>query len=160
MRQLGHESGRMMVGVATMTQRRRWLRLTAIAVGGMVLLVGCGSTSEPIESPVTEAQATEVAESALRGFNDRDYAVWSGDWSETMKGAIDEEAFLAFRDEFHAQLGDWTAITNVSGGSGADEGTYRWTFDLEFENGSYRMWFGFKEGSLLIEGVSFEEIGA
>lgn len=158
MRQLGDESGRMMIGVATMTHRRRWL--IAVVVGGVVLLVACGPTSEPIGSPVTEAQATEMAESALRGFNDRDYAAWSGDWSETMKSAIDEGAFLAFRDEFHAQLGDWTAITNLSGGPGADEGTYRWTFDLEFENGGYRMWFGFKEGSPLIEGVSFEEIGA
>lgn len=77
-----------------------------------------------------------------------------------MKGAIGEDAFCAFRDEYHGQLGNWTAITIASGGPGADEGTYRWTYDLEFDNGVYRMWFGFKEGSPSIEGVSFEEIGA
>jgi hypothetical protein len=40
---------------------------------------------------------------------------------------------------------------------GSDRGTYRWTYDIQFENGAYRTWFGFKEGSPLIEGVSFEE---
>jgi hypothetical protein len=100
-----------------------------------------------------------MAENALQAFNDRDYAAWSEDWSETMKAAIDEEGFLAFRDQFHADLGDWTGISNVKGGTGTAAGTYRWTYDLEFENGSYQMWFGFKEGSPLIEGVSFEELG-
>jgi hypothetical protein len=108
---------------------------------------------------VTEAQALEMADSALQAFNDRDYAAWSRDWSETMKAAIDEEAFLSFRDEYHAELGNWTGISNAVGGPGAAAGSYRWTFDLDFENGPYRMWFGFKEGSPLIEGVSFEDIG-
>ena len=40
---------------------------------------------------------------------------------------------------------------------GSDRGTYRWTYDIQFENGAYRMWLGFKEGSPLIECVSFEE---
>ena len=125
-----------------------------------LLLAACGSTSGPVGSPITEDQATEMAENALQAFNERDYTAWSRDWSETMKGAIGEDAFFAFRDQYHGQLGNWVAITNVNGGPGVDEGTYRWTFDLEFENGGYRMWLGFKEGSPLIEGVSFEEIGA
>lgn len=145
------------VGPTTPRQRPRW----ASAILSMaLLLVACGSASDPIESPITEEQATEMAENALEAFNDRDYTAWSRDWSESMKAAIDEDAFLAFRDQYHGQLGNWTAITNLSGGPGADEGTYRWTYDLEFENGVYRMWFGSKEGSPLIEGVSFEEISS
>lgn len=52
------------------------------------------------------------------------------------------------------------AITDVTGTQGEDPDTYRWTFDVQFENGSYIMWFGFKEGSKLIEGVTFEEPGS
>ena len=137
---------------------RRWVIPAAAVVSVALLVAACGSPSEPIESPITQDQATEMAENALQAFNDRDYTAWSRDWSETMKSAIDEDAFLAFRDQYHDQLGDWRAITEVSGAPGSDEGTYRWTFDLEFEGGGYRMWFGFKEGSPLIEGVSFEEI--
>lgn len=98
-----------------------------------------------------------MAESALEGFNTADYALWSADWSPMMKQAIDERAFLSFRDQFHSQLGDYVAIAEVTGSQGADAGTFRWTFDVEFENGAYRMWFGFKQDSTLIEGVSFEE---
>jgi len=133
------------------------LRGIAALLSGAVLLAACGGSSDPVASPISEDQAIEMAENALQAFNDGDYAAWSRDWSETMKSAIDEEAFLAFRDQFHAQLGDYTAVTNVTGAQGSDRGTYRWTYDIQFENGAYRMWFGFKGESPLIEGVSFEE---
>jgi hypothetical protein len=71
-----------------------------------LLLTACSSASEPIESPVTEDEATEMAESALQAFNESDYTAWSQDWSDAMKSAIDEDAFLAFRDQYHGQLGD------------------------------------------------------
>lgn len=135
--------------------RRTRLALVLLAVA--LFLTACASESETVESPITEDQATEMAENALQGFNDRDYAAWSRDWSDTMKAAIDEDAFYAFRDQYHGELGDWVSINDLSGGPGADAGTYRWTYDLEFENGDYQMWFGFKEGSALIEGVTFEE---
>jgi hypothetical protein len=38
-----------------------------------LLLTACSSASEPIESPVTEDEATEMAESALQAFNESDY---------------------------------------------------------------------------------------
>lgn len=148
------------MGEVERARRRRRLAFMAALLGIAVLLAACQSESEPVESPITEVQATEMAENAMRAFNESDYTAWSRDWSETMKAAISEQAFLAFRDQYHGQLGNWVAVTNVTGSPGADEGTYRWTFDLEFENGVYRMWFGFKEGSPLIEGVTFEETGA
>lgn len=128
-------------------------------VSAAVLIGACGGTSTTVESPVSEAQAMEMAERALDGFNRGDYAAWSQDWSETMKNAIDEAAFLAFRDPTYAELGNYRAISSAIGSQGADPGTYRWTFDIEFEQGNYQMWFGFKEGSPLIEGVSFEPPG-
>ncbi len=120
-------------------------------------LAACAQPSAAVASPVTENQAVEMAERALEGFNDGDYAAWSGDWSPAMKAAIDESAFLAFRDQAHALLGDYVEITGVTGAAGSDPGTFRWTFDVQFERGPYRMWLGFKEGSSLIEGATFEE---
>lgn len=134
----------------------RYLRLIAVAAV-VIVLAACGATSTSVGSPISEEDAVQMAENALEAFNGGDYAAWSRDWSETMKSAIDEEAFLSFREQFHAALGDYTAITDVTGAPGADSGTYRWTFDVQFERDDYRMWFGFKEGSRLIEGVSFEE---
>lgn len=136
-------------------KRNRIALIAGLLVVAMV--TACAQSSAAVPSPVTEEQAVQMAESALEGFNARDYVLWSADWSPTMKQAIDQEAFLAFRDQFHSQLGDYVEIAEVTGSQGSDAGTFRWTFDVEFENGSYRMWFGFKRGSTLIEGVSFEE---
>lgn len=123
-------------------------------------LAACAQSSAAVASPVSEDQAVEMAERALQGFNDRDYETWSADWSPAMKEAIDESAFLSFRDQARAQLGDYVEISKVTGATGSDPGTYRWTFDVQFERGPYRMWFGFKEGSSLIEGVTLEETGS
>lgn len=123
-------------------------------------LAACAQSSAAVPSPVTEDQVVEMAERALEGFNDGDYALWSGDWSPEMKAAIDETAFLSFREQTQALLGDYVEITGVTGAPGSDAGTFRWTFDIQFERGPYRMWFGFKEGSPLVEGVTFEEPSA
>lgn len=80
-----------------------------------------------------------MAENALEAFNRRDYAAWSANWSESMEAAIDEEAFLAFQKRFQERLGDYIVITGVTGISGSDPGTYRWTFDVEFAKAAYRM---------------------
>jgi hypothetical protein len=131
-----------------------------LLVAASVVIGGCADNSADISSPVSEAEAVEMAERAMEGFNSRNYSTWSHDWSASMKSAIGEDAFLAFRDQFHGQLGDFVAITGLRGSPGRDRGTFRWTYDLEFEEGPYQMWFGFKDGSPLIEGVSFEEAGA
>ncbi len=147
----------------TEMEQRQSVRRLAVGLTIVVLLstVGaCGEGATPIDSPVTEEQVTEMADNALKAFNTGDYAAWSRDWSGTMKAAIDEDAFSAFRDQFHAALGEYRRITAVTGSEGSASGTYRWTFEVEFENAPYRMWFGFKEGSPQIEGVNFEEPSA
>jgi hypothetical protein len=139
---------------------RRRLRLLAVAVVAAVVFVACGQSAPDPTSPVTEEQAVAMAANALEAFNRGDYAAWSKDWSEAMKTAIDEDAFLDFRQEYRAALGDYVSIEDVDGAPGSSAGVYRWTFDVAFEKADYRMWFGFVEGSPLIEGVSFEEPSA
>lgn len=139
------------------TRTRLGLRWIAALLSGAFLLAACGGTSNPVGSPVSEEQAMEMADNALQAFNTGDYAGWSRDWSETMKSAIDEQAFLAFREQAQAQLGDYVAIKSAAGSPGETAGFYRWTFQVQFEQADYGIWFGFKEGSPLIEGVQFEE---
>lgn len=141
-------------------KRIRTRGITIAVVALAILVSACGGSSGPISSPVTEEQAVEMAESALEAFSTGNYATWSEHRSPATKGAIGEDDFFGFREQFQGALGDYVSISYVTGAEGKDRGTYRWTFDIEFEKGDYRMWFGFKEGSALIEGVSFEEATA
>ncbi len=142
------------IGTPSLWSRRLGVLALFLALS---ILAACAQSSAAVPSPVTEEQAIEMAERALEGFNDGNYAAWSGDWSPEMKAAIDEASFLSFREQAHALLGDYVEIAGVTGAAGSAAGTVRWTFDIQFERGPYRMWFGFKEGSPLIEGVTFEE---
>ena len=141
-------------------------RTSPLSLGGLIMITallvatGCTAQAAPIDSPVTEDQVTEMARNALEAFNSGDYEAWSRDWSDPMKAAIGEDAFLAFRDDFRSQLGDYREISAVTGSQGSDPGTYRWTFDVEFDKGPFRVWFGFKKGSTLVEGISFEDPAA
>lgn len=139
---------------------RRWIT-TLVAIGLFAFVAACGtaagSSDSNTVSPITQTEAIEIAEQAMQGFNERDYAQWAGDWSEAMQAAIDEDAFLGFRDTYHGQLGDFVAVTSVTGAPGNDPGVYRWTFDLEFENGQYGMYLAFTEDSKKVEGIQFLE---
>lgn len=135
-------------------RRAGWLAVAALAI--VVAVAACSTDNSGVVSPVSEDQAIAIADNALRGFNERDYAVWARDWSETMKSAIGEAAFLSFRDQYHAELGDYVAITDTTGTPGDNPGVYRWAFDVEFTNAPYRMVLAFKEGSGLVEGIHFE----
>jgi hypothetical protein len=146
--------------VPTHRASRRRLTPLAVALFIAVMSVACGQSTSDITSPVTEEQVVAMAENALEAFNRGDYAAWSKDWSDTMKSAIDESAFLTFREQYRAVLGDFVSIEETTGAPGESSGTYRWTFDIVFERADYRMRFGFAEGSPLIEGVFFEEPSA
>lgn len=137
-------------------------RLSSLAVLALIagIASGCDGEATPVESPVSEEEAMAIAENALAAFNSGDYAAWSRDWSETMRTAIDEAAFQSFRDQYHEELGDFVSIRDATGAPGNDAGTYRWTYDVEFQNMDYTVWFGFKDGSKQVEGVSFEEPAA
>lgn len=141
-------------GPATRRSSLRWL---AALLSGAMLVAACSAPKADVESPIIEDQAIEMADAALQALNAGDYTGWSQDWSDTMKSAINEQAFLAFRDQVQAQFGDYVAIKSARGGPGETPGFYRWTFQVQFEQSDYGMWFGFKQGSPLIEGVQLEE---
>lgn len=70
---------------------QRFARLLVVA--GLVIaslsLAACSSSPDPattITPSVDEATATGMARNALDGFNAGDYAAWSRDWSDTLRG--------------------------------------------------------------------------
>ena len=74
--------------------------------------------NRPTIDPVVDAAAaTTMATRALTGFNEGDYAAWSADWSDTMKAAIDEPAFLAAREQLMATLGKYVSLSDPQLGS-------------------------------------------
>jgi hypothetical protein len=120
-----------------------------------VVLVACASgqgNPPPSGVLVTEAEAVEMADAALIGLNDGDYDAWSADWSDAMKSAIGEEAFLAFREQVLSANGAYRSITDVALSS-VEQGTYRYTFTVAFEHGEDEIAFAFADGGRLVEGV-------
>lgn len=128
----------------------------AAAILALALLAACaptpgGDPSDPNRT-VDEAEAIELARSAFDALNDGDYAKYSAHWSNEMKAAIEEETFLAFRQDVLATVGPFVSIKEVTTTS-VEPGTYRYVFTVAFERGEAQLAFGFKEGSDLIQGV-------
>lgn len=111
-----------------------------------------GAQPTPVAPSVDAARADEIATNAFAALNSGDYATWSRDWSDTMKGAIDAEAFRQFRDGVAANVGAY-----VSHGrpvlSSTKPGTFRWTFAVTFERGEASIAFAFLDGSTVVDGV-------
>jgi hypothetical protein len=133
----------------------------------LTIVVGCmtmAQTANPdtprgsTNSALTELQFTEMAENALQGFADGDYAAWSRDWSSTMKGAIQEKDFLAYRQQVVDSVGAYQSIASIEKQQGMDEGYVRWSVVANFEKGQIRFNFGFKEDGTQIEGIFPEAV--
>lgn len=126
----------------------------SIAAVAVVAVTACSpaSGSDPDNRTVDQERATEMAQSALEALNEGDYARYSEHWSDEMKAAINEESFLAFRDQVLTNLGPFVAIEGVETTS-VQPGTYRYVFTLAFERDEAKLAFGFVEGSDLIHGL-------
>lgn len=107
------------------------------------------------ESPVTEAEARTMAEAMLAAYNDGAYAGWSANWSQTMKDAIGEEAFLSFWNQAIEITGRYERIVEVAMKPGETRSdAVRWEFTGEFEEGRFVLMIAFHAGSKLIEGTT------
>lgn len=120
-----------------------------------VLASACGGSAPQDEatSILTQEEATEIAENAMQGLADGDYAAWSHDWSYAMKNAIREDAFLDFREQVTAQYGRFVSIQSVEIQPGAQEGYVRWVATCDFEKAQIKMNFSFLSDGVEIEGV-------
>lgn len=137
------------------------MRTSILAAGLLVLgllVAACGSAPATSPAPtetVDEARATEIASAAFEAFNAGDYAGWSRDWSTTMKTAIPEDAFRAWRASAVEQLGSYVSLGKPTRSS-KQPGTTRWSFQVTFERGTASIGFAFVDGRAEVEGVFVE----
>ena len=124
-----------------------------------VLASACGSSVPQGEavSALTKEEATAVIENAMQGFKDGDYAVWSRDWSDAMKGGVNESAFLASREQVTSQVGQFVSIESLEIQPGMKKGYVRWVAVCNFEKGQVKVIFGFLNEGKQVEGV-FPEV--
>lgn len=130
----------------------RWTAWMAV----LLALVACGGLADDDGAPtsaLTEEQAAELAENAMSAFEAGDYAGWSHDWSEAMKGAIKEADFLSFRRQVTDALGEYRSIESISIAPGNTAGYVRWNVLAQFERGRMQISFTFAEDGRLVEGV-------
>lgn len=136
-------------------------RLTTVFVLLIVAVIAsaCGSApaqADEVTSAFTEAEATAVGENALNALNSGDYAAWSRDWDETMKAAVNEDAFLQYREQTLAQVGQFESILAVEMNPSRQAGSVRWVFTCQFEKARVRFIMAFPQDGRLANTVLTE----
>lgn len=124
-----------------------------------VLVAGCGgapANTGEVTSVLTEAEATAIAENALNALNAGDYAAWSRDWDDDLKGAIDEEAFLQFREQAFGQVGQFQSILSAEMAPSPRADSVRWVFTCQFEKAKIRFIMAFPQDGKLANTVTTE----
>lgn len=124
-----------------------------------LLVAACGgapASDGEVTSVLTEAEATAIAENALNALNTGDYAAWSRDWDNDLKGAINEEAFLQFREQALGQVGQFQSILSAEMAPSTRADSVRWVFTCQFENAKVRFIMAFPKDGRLANTVTTE----
>jgi hypothetical protein len=145
-------------------------RISLISIILTIIVVNAGCVAMKQQAPstvqgspnsaLTFEQATKLAENAMNGFKEGNYAAWSRDWTDAMKGAIKEADFLSYRQQVIANYGEYQSIASIEKLPGENKGYVRWSVIANFEKGQIRFNFGFKEDGKLIEGVFSEAVSS
>lgn len=93
------------------------------------------AADDEIVAEVSKEEATAVANVAMDGMNDGDYAKWTTRWDETMKGAIKEPDFQKGRLTFLDTYGEFESIVSTRMTEGQDPGYVRFSFLMQHERG-------------------------
>jgi hypothetical protein len=135
-----------------------------IAILSLVIVSGCGTSSasgsdvDQATSSLSEDQATEIADHALRGYNEGDYGMWSRNWTDAMTSAIKEKDFLAFRDQQMKDFGTYVSIDSAELTAAKTDGFILWKFTVEYENGQQLFVMTFGQDGDRVEGVRTESV--
>lgn len=124
------------------THRSRTWTKTALTPLGLALLSACAmgpdygafpAADDPVESRVSKGEALFSAESALRGINERSYEMWSTGWSDELRAAIEEGAWLEFNEALLGEYGDYEEILESRVNAAETKGFVRFSFLVQFE---------------------------
>lgn len=124
-----------------------------------LLVTACGSapaSDGEVTSALTEAEAVAIAENALNALNAGDYATWSRNWDNDLKGAINEEAFLQFREQALGQVGQFQSILSAEMAPSPRADSVRWVFTCQFEKAKVHFIMAFPKDGKLANTVTTE----
>ena len=141
-----------------MKNRFFWI-LTALVLLAAVF-AGCSKADE------TESEdygyAEEMVDNILAGIKDRDYAVFSRDFSDTMKNALPEESFIILCDLLDSKIGEYQSRT-FGGAEEVDQGgvsmtviVYTAEYTDEPEGVIITVYFSGDEGARKVETLVFD----
>lgn len=136
--------------------KKRIFMLVAAVLMAAGVLAGCGGMKE---SDV--AYANDMTENMLQGLSQNDYGVFSRDFSETLKGAIDETAFAAMADQITPVIGTYESKAFAQAADTKQNDVtytmvvYKAKYSDEDADVLVTVTFGGEEGSKMIEGVFF-----
>lgn len=127
-----------------------------------VIAAACGSPSNsselPAESVLSQEEASSLIDSALQALNSGEYAVWSQDWADDMKAAIQDADFQNYRQQVIAQYGQYIALESIEIQPGTSADRVRWVVVADFENGRIRYAFSFLPDGRQIKGIFPEAV--
>ena len=89
---------------------KRVLMFVVAALIATALLTGCGLKESEVP------YADDIVENLLQGMEQNDYATFSRDFSDEMKAAIDEDAFVTMVDQFSTTIGTYVSKSFYQGG--------------------------------------------
>ena len=122
----------------------------------MIVLVGCGGLSESDVS-----YAGPMVDNVIGGLADRDYDMFSRDFSDTLKSALTEENFDTFADLLDEKIGSYES-KNFGGASPTTQDdvdmtvvVYKAKFSKETSNVLITVKFSGESGDETIEGIYF-----
>ena len=109
-----------------------WIALIILLVAGVACAGSSPTDGSAPTSVFTQVEAAALVENAMQGFASGDYAAWSRDWADAMKGAIPEDAFLAYRQQVIDGLGAYQSIESVVIAPSDTAGYVRWVAVVNF----------------------------
>ena len=130
-----------------------WIIAVVLLVMGAACAGSSGTADPSPASAFTQEEAAALVENAMQGFAAGDYAAWSRDWSNAMKGAIPADAFLAYRQQVIDGLGAYHSIESVTLAPSDTAGYVRWVAVVNFARGQMEFAFSFSQDGKLVEGV-------
>ena len=135
--------------------KKRVLMFVVAALIATALLSGCGLKESEVP------YADDMVENLLQGMEQNDYAMFSRDFSDEMKAAIDEDAFDAMVESFSTIIGAYESKSFYQAANTTQDDIvytvviYKAKFTDEEDDVLITVTFSGEEGSKVIDGLYF-----
>ncbi len=135
--------------------KKRVLGLLGAALAAAVLFAGCGLSESDVP------YASNMVDNMIAGIETGDYAAFSRDFSDTLKKAMDEDAFAALAETLSSTVGDYESKSFSQAADSKKDDidytvvVYKAKFSNEDADVLMTVSFSGAQGSKKIEGLFF-----